>query len=78
MRQMTRPDRLKVIIFFEKEDTQFLGDYIKVGIIINNDFSITYGDSYHDKGIEKSEGFVKAIQTYFPECSIDYLKCNIE
>lgn len=39
------------------------GDYVMYRIFINDKLEITYGDHYHEKGQEKADGFVDAINS---------------
>ena len=52
---------VKIIKHYAKNDPKFDRDYTGIDIIIDGDLVIEYGDSYHDNGQEKSEGFVDAL-----------------
>lgn len=57
--------KVKVITHFYKDDLECGGDYAKVTIELNGNQVITYGDQYHEKGIEKSEGFIDALKLIY-------------
>lgn len=52
---------------YPKNDPKFEGDYDSIDILVRAsdgwEFAIQYGDYYHDKGYEKAQGFVDAVQT---------------
>lgn len=57
-----------VTTHFPKSDKDMYGDYYDVTInayINGKMYSAQYGDSYHDKGWEKAEGFVDALKMLY-------------
>lgn len=52
---------------YQKSDKKCWGDYYSVDVLVRADggreFAAHYGDYYHDKGHDKVEGFLDAIQT---------------
>lgn len=57
-----------VTIHYPKSDKEMWGDYYGVTIDIacgDKRFHMAYGDSYHDKGLEKAKGFVDALKTLY-------------
>lgn len=52
------------IIHYWEEDKEFQGDYASIELIRDDTHKIiaTYGDSYHDNGREKAEGFIDGVE----------------
>lgn len=50
---------LKIVEHFDLEYTEIGGDYSHVTIELDSEVLAEYGDDYHDKGLEKAEGFVQ-------------------
>jgi hypothetical protein len=64
---MTDKNReLKIITHYKKEDTKFYEDYCDIEIFLDGILIKQYEDGYHDKGKEKTEGFVHAIHSLWP------------
>jgi hypothetical protein len=45
-----------------REDTEFIYDYASVDVLVDGAVAVSYGDYYHDKGSEKAQGFVAAVE----------------
>ncbi len=58
---------VKVITHYYKDDVNYTGDYDSVEIQINNTPVVLFGDSYHDKGKEKAQGFIEACLYFMPD-----------
>ena len=55
--------KLKIITHYAEEDVSCCFDYYSIEILDENGKSICfYGDSYHDKGKEKIEGFIAGVE----------------
>lgn len=58
-----------VTMHYPKSDKDFYGDYSDVTINVyggkDKSWHMDYGDSYHDKGWEKSQGFVDCLKVIF-------------
>ena len=51
------------VTHYEREDTDFGGDYSDIELLDESGNIIAeFGDSYHDKGQEKAEGFIKGVE----------------
>ena len=50
--------KIEIVQIFDIEDKDFGGDYLEVEVYCNGDLISEYGDHYHDKGLERAEGFV--------------------
>ena len=51
---------LRIVTHYDREDTDFPGDYCEIEIFDKDGNSIAwFGDYYHDKGDEKVEGFIQ-------------------
>ena len=54
---------LTVVTHYEFHDTEFMGDYYDIEILDEqDDIIIQYGDCYHDKGEEKTSGFIEGFK----------------
>lgn len=69
---ITPPEKLlgaTVTTHWPKSDPDMFGDYYDVDIHISapdgREYGIQYGDSYHDKGWEKADGFVDALKILY-------------
>ena len=51
--------------FSKEDDPECNGDYHGVTLEWNGEVIASYGDHYHDKGYEKSEGFVDGVRWAF-------------
>lgn len=59
---------ITITTHYPKTDQEMWGDYYDVTIHVacgDMLFHMDYGDSYHDKGMEKAEGFVDAIKLLY-------------
>jgi len=54
--------KFKEVVHYHIDDTNFDGDYHRIEIFKDDVLVAAYGDSYHDKGEEKSEGFFEAVR----------------
>ena len=45
-------------------------DYDEVHVLVNRKIVVKYADHYHDKGLDKSEGFVDAIKYLHKDATI--------
>ena len=61
---------IKIITHYYNIDTNFGGDYAGVSVYLDNVLVKTYGDYYHDKGTEKSEGFLDGIKYIYPNIKV--------
>ena len=52
---------LTIITHYAENDPEFTSDYHSIGIYIDGELVREYGDSYHDKGKEKVEGYLNAL-----------------
>jgi hypothetical protein len=52
----------KIVIHYAIEDKECDGDYISVDIIFNNKKVKSYGDAYHDHGLQKALAFVEGCE----------------
>lgn len=51
------------LILYASDDSEFSGDYESVEILDPRGVVIAkFGDWYHDKGFEKSEGFIEGVK----------------
>lgn len=62
---------VKVITHYKEEDVYFKDDYCDIEILIDGKPVIYFGDHYHDKGREKSKGFIEACLYFFPDVEIE-------
>lgn len=53
---------VKIVTHYSDQDPEFYGDYGSIEILINGVLAEEYGDYYHDKGREKSEGFMDCME----------------
>lgn len=66
--------KVRVITHYSVKDPECNGDYAEVSIRIDGVEVIRYGDSSHDKGAEKADGYVDAINQFFEgQYVIDYM-----
>jgi hypothetical protein len=59
-------DGITFTIHFPKSDKNCNGDYYDVDVVVHageRTWGAQYGDSYHEKGYERAEGFIDALQT---------------
>lgn len=61
---------ITVTTHFQKRDTTFQYDYYSIDVRVraiekgtDREFAFSYGDQYHDKGQDKAQGVIDAIQT---------------
>ena len=58
-----------VTTHYPKSDPEMWGDYYDVDIYISapdgREYGMQYGDHYHNRGIDKAEGFVDALKTLY-------------
>lgn len=54
---------------FEGED-QCNGDYAEVSIQVDGEEVRRYGDAYHERGEERAQGFIDAMEILFPRVKI--------
>ncbi len=52
---------LKIVTHYFEEDSQFHGDYAGVEVLLDGAKLVEYGDAYHDRGLDKAQGFVDAV-----------------
>ena len=55
---------IKVITWYAEDDVDCTGDYYSISLVdvdTGNEIQV-YGDSYHDKGKEKIEGFLDGLK----------------
>ena len=57
---------ITVSTHYSKADPDYSGDYCEVHVEVRAtggmEFAMQYGDHYHDKGWERAQGFVDAVQ----------------
>ncbi len=51
-----------VVTHYDQDDTEFMYDYTEVSVRHEGAVVAHYGDSYHDKGFEKAEGFIDGVK----------------
>jgi hypothetical protein len=54
--------KFKEVVHYHVDDTDCCGDYYRIEIFKDGVLVAQYGDQYHDKGAEKSEGFFEAVR----------------
>lgn len=54
--------KITVQTVYYKDDEEFERDYHSIRILQDGEIIQEYGDHYHDKGEEKSEGFIDALR----------------
>ena len=59
--------RIKVVTHFPSEDLNFTSDYVRIEVFVEGFKAVEYGDSYHDKGQEKVQGFIDAYEYTHPK-----------
>ena len=62
--------QVKIVTHYSVDDLDFCGDYWSVDVYIDDEFYVSYGDSYHDKGHEKVEGLLDGLR-YFELLDIE-------
>lgn len=45
-----------------KDDPEFFGDYTAITLKLGRKVIASFGDGYHDRGYEKSEGFLMGLR----------------
>lgn len=71
------PEQIQIITHYNKNDEDFSGDYTSVHIDIDNKVVAEFGDSYHDKGIKKAEGFINGLEWAFDvKFIVEYVEKN--
>lgn len=68
--------KLEVITWYFKNDTKFIYDYASVSILLDGKEVANWGDSYHDKGSEKAEGWVDCFTYLNPNCKVEHINKN--
>ena len=58
---------LTIVIHHPSNDPDMCGDYDHVTVESEGQIIATYGDYYHDKGMEKALGFLDAVKYLCPE-----------
>ena len=53
---------VKLVTHFFEDDEDQSGDYAGVDLYINDKMVKSFGDYYHDKGLEKAEAWVDCIR----------------
>jgi len=67
--QINEIKKIDVIQHYLIDDKDCIGDYCSVEIRINDEIIIEYGDYYFDRGKERADGFLDALE---------HLGCKIE
>lgn len=70
--------KIQIITHYCIEDIEFDEDYTSKDIVKINEegkreLIISYGDSYHDSGHEKVEGFLNAMDYFKIEYEVEYI-----
>lgn len=60
------------VIHYSERDKNCGGDYREIEIFMDDKLVETYGDHYHDKGRDKSEGFYDAVNLLLQEVEWDW------
>lgn len=68
---MRRIAKVKVVMHFPKWDTKYYGDYSSIDVYIDGQCVTTYGDYYHDKGLDKVEGFIEGLRFFQPTFEVE-------
>jgi hypothetical protein len=55
----SKVNKIEIITHYTKSNLD--GDYSDVEVLLNGEQIGNWGDSYHDKGTEKAEGFVAGL-----------------
>lgn len=63
-----------VTMHYATNDPEFTSDYCAIDIKIDGITLAEYGDSYHDRGRDKAEGFVDALKIFHPDWQIQHVK----
>lgn len=61
---------LEIVTYFREDDFDFGGDYDGIRIFENGKVIRTYGDHYHDKGRERSQGYLDALKDMNVEVTV--------
>jgi hypothetical protein len=69
--------KVDIIVYYGHDDPEFVYDYHAVAIEIDGEEELRYGDSYHDKGEEKAEGFADAILFLNPHAIVEWHVGNL-
>ena len=56
---------IEVVTHYHQDDVRCSSDYIDMEIFVDGEFVKSWGDDYHDKGHEKVEGFLEAVEHFF-------------
>lgn len=62
--------KVLVVTHYFKDDKKFYRDYTSIEIFINEVLTVEYGDDYHDKGYERSKGFLDCMKHIYPKVVI--------
>lgn len=52
---------IEIVQHYHVKDTKFYGDYWGIDLYVNDELVHEFEDYYHDKGMEKIEGFTMAL-----------------
>ena len=55
---------IKIITHYGKNDIECTGDYWEIDLVIDDKSHFYFGDDYHERGMDKVEGFLRAAK-YF-------------
>lgn len=62
--------KVEIVAHYVKNDEGMEGDYAAISVAVNGVKAAEYGDDYHDKGAEKVEGFVDALNFVYGEGNV--------
>jgi hypothetical protein len=68
--------KLEIITHYCADDVDCSGDYCMITIKLNDIEVTTFGDHYHDKGWDKTEGFIAAAKQFNPNIDIIHTKIS--
>lgn len=74
---LTMKREFLIVTHYSKDDLECEYDYIDIAILEDGILIQEYGDSYHDKGKEKTEGFIDAIIHVYGKKNILVHKKNV-
>lgn len=58
------PEKVRIVTHYAEDDPKFMGDYCGIKLYFDDDRvpTVAYGDSYHDKGQEKIQGWIDCLK----------------
>lgn len=68
--------KVEIISYYDFKDKKFDYDYEEIDIYVDGKLAECYGDDYHDKGYDKSDGFVDALNFIYGSKNIEVKRYN--